>query len=359
MVIQILKISCYISIFQIVLICFYLFFKKGNHLQNRKLLIALLLVWAVFISGSFILISSKKSILLYDVGHLLNLAIFLVAPVLYLYFKSLFSPDFRLSLKDLLHAIPFAVVFFVLVYEILLRGTVKYVFYPESVFVISLLLLQNICYSFLIMRQLGTLQGEDVDKSKVKLYRYFLGSAATLFAFKLLIFVSWNVFLNVEVCVFITGIFFLVAFIIINSLVLFSLNNPSLLIGAFRYQNSGMSREELEENLRKITALFANRQVFTDPLISLERLSANLQISDRAVSQTINRMCGLNFNDFVNKYRIEYAMELIREDESRKILDIAYETGFNSKTTFNSSFKKITGQTPSAYKKSLLRTAAV
>ena len=359
MIIQILKISCYISIFQILLICFYLFFKKGNHLQNRRLLIALLLVWAVFISGSFILISTKKSVFAYDIGHLMNLSIFLVAPILYLYFKSLFVPGFKLSSGEAIHLLPFAAVFTILAREIMAQGAIKYVFYPEAIYLISLLLMQNLCYFYLIMRDLNGMQGDDIDRSKVKLYRWFLSSAAILFGLKLLIFLTWNVMKFTDICIFITGIFFIIAFIIINSLVIFSLNNPSLLIGAFRYQNSGMNREELEENLKKITALFTDKKMLSDPLISLERLSRTLQISDRALSETINRMCGLNFNDFLNKYRIEYATELIREDESRKILDIAYEVGFNSKTTFNSSFKKFTGQTPSEYKKSLANAATV
>jgi AraC-like DNA-binding protein len=90
-----------------------------------------------------------------------------------------------------------------------------------------------------------------------------------------------------------------------------------------------------------------------DPLLSLERLSKSVRIPERILSQVINQSSGLNFNDFINKYRTEHAQKLLKDEPNKKVLEVAYECGFNSKTTFNSAFKKFTGQTPSEFKKNL------
>jgi AraC-like DNA-binding protein len=71
------------------------------------------------------------------------------------------------------------------------------------------------------------------------------------------------------------------------------------------------------------------------------------------MSYLINSGFGENFFQFINKYRVERAKELLNIDKLSKysILGIAFESGFNSKTTFNTTFKKFTNQTPSEYLK--------
>jgi AraC-like DNA-binding protein len=58
-----------------------------------------------------------------------------------------------------------------------------------------------------------------------------------------------------------------------------------------------------------------------------------------------------NFHDFINHYRIEFAAKMLREDKEKSILDITYDSGFNSKSSFNSEFKKNIYMTPSQYRK--------
>ena len=92
---------------------------------------------------------------------------------------------------------------------------------------------------------------------------------------------------------------------------------------------------------------------FTDANLTLKKLANQTNIPERQLSQTINTELQQNFYEFLNHYRIEAAKQLLVDPsyEHLTILAIAYEVGFNSKSSFNAAFKKIAGITPSQYKK--------
>lgn len=87
--------------------------------------------------------------------------------------------------------------------------------------------------------------------------------------------------------------------------------------------------------------------------LTLKMLAQTLSASERAVSQVINNHMAENFYDLINTYRIEAAKGLLQSSEasSLTILEILYEVGFNSKSSFNTQFKKKTGLTPSQFRK--------
>ncbi|MNY70445.1 Melibiose operon regulatory protein [compost metagenome] len=80
-----------------------------------------------------------------------------------------------------------------------------------------------------------------------------------------------------------------------------------------------------------------------------------MNVPVRELSVLINHQLGQHFYDFVNTYRIENAKEILKDSSKSKvtILEILYEVGFNSKSSFNSAFRKHTGNTPTEYRKSL------
>jgi AraC-like DNA-binding protein len=82
-------------------------------------------------------------------------------------------------------------------------------------------------------------------------------------------------------------------------------------------------------------------------------LSNQLGMKVRDLSILINHKLDQHFFDFVNQYRISKAMELLRDPQNTKmtVLEILYEVGFNSKSSFNTIFKKQTGQTPTQYRR--------
>jgi len=76
-------------------------------------------------------------------------------------------------------------------------------------------------------------------------------------------------------------------------------------------------------------------------------------MSPSQVSDLINKGLGQNFNDYINKYRVEVIVKKLSDENNNhlSILAIALDNGFNSKATFNRVFKKKTGKSPSEYRK--------
>src|SRR5207253_4265417 len=96
---------------------------------------------------------------------------------------------------------------------------------------------------------------------------------------------------------------------------------------------------------------------FLDSELTLDELAVQLQVKPKLLSQTINEVAQQNFFEFINHYRIEEAKRLLTNPKDKKItvLEVMYEVGFNSKSSFNTLFKKATGLTPSEFKKNHLQ----
>lgn len=118
-----------------------------------------------------------------------------------------------------------------------------------------------------------------------------------------------------------------------------------------KYLKSGLTQEQLEDIHRALSAAMHDEKVFKDAELTLTSLAHHLSVNPNYLSQVINQMEGKNFYDFVNEKRIEEFKKLIAEPKNQKytLLALAYDCGFNSKTSFNRHFKKVTGQSPSEY----------
>jgi len=101
--------------------------------------------------------------------------------------------------------------------------------------------------------------------------------------------------------------------------------------------------------------LMQEEKLYLDSELSLNDLSERMELSVHQLSELINQGHGLNFNDYINQFRVEEFKNLLQQSrfENDTLLSVAFEAGFNSKTTFNTSFKKFTGLTPSQYKRSI------
>ncbi len=105
------------------------------------------------------------------------------------------------------------------------------------------------------------------------------------------------------------------------------------------------------EEIIKDLALLMSEGVYKDSKLSLGKLSAQLQISTHHLSQIINQQTQGNYFDLINQYRIQDAKELLLEGEM-SVIDIAYEVGYNSKSSFYTEFKRRTEMTPHKFKTS-------
>jgi AraC-like DNA-binding protein len=111
--------------------------------------------------------------------------------------------------------------------------------------------------------------------------------------------------------------------------------------------------EEIPILKQQLTSLMIEQKPYLDSELNLVKLADLLSISSHQLSYLINTGFNENFFQYINKFRVEKAKDLLRssEKDNLTILGIAFESGFNSKTSFNTTFKKITNQTPSEFKK--------
>ncbi len=100
-----------------------------------------------------------------------------------------------------------------------------------------------------------------------------------------------------------------------------------------------------------MNVIFEEEKQFKNPDLKLQDVAKQLQISTHSLSQYLNDNLGKSFSVFVNEYRIEAAKELLITKKEFTIEAIGYECGFNSKSTFFTTFKSVTKTTPAAYKK--------
>ncbi len=114
--------------------------------------------------------------------------------------------------------------------------------------------------------------------------------------------------------------------------------------------------------LQQLDQHLASTKLYLDPDLGLDKLSAAIGESKYHVSEALNMYAGKSFYQYVNEYRISRAMEIMTSIHQKNlpvnILMIAFECGFKAKSSFNAYFKKITGETPSAYLSRLKAGAA-
>lgn len=118
---------------------------------------------------------------------------------------------------------------------------------------------------------------------------------------------------------------------------------------------TALSVTEAERLERDLLALMATECPWKDPDLTLADLAVRLESTPHKVSELLNARLRQTFYDFVNGYRVEDVQRRIASGETRTrtILNLAFDAGFASKSTFNQAFKTRTGQTPSAYKRTL------
>jgi AraC-like DNA-binding protein len=122
-----------------------------------------------------------------------------------------------------------------------------------------------------------------------------------------------------------------------------------------RYLKSALDETMMDEYEAKLKKYMQQSKVYLDTELSLDDLAHKIKIPKHHITQLLNDRVHKNFYSFINEYRIEEAMQKLRDPEvDVNMLSLAFDCGFNSKSSFNSYFKKITGVTPSAYRKSML-----
>lgn len=362
--------------FQFLFLALYLFTHKKGIKRNNSLLALLFFLFAI----NLIDFAARVSGLIFPnpMVHLLDDAFFfLYGPILYFYCRAVVFHDFAFKKRDAWNLVPYAIytcfVLFLIVSldkesgpEIALKITTAD--FPAWVYVISLFIYLHILYYlWLSWRTIKTYHAVIKDKYSsidgIKLdWLNFILRAFTVITIVAMIhnltpIFSNKIFLYVSVTVLL-----LVTFYFINLILVKALNQPAIFSGIAKketekYAMSNLSQVDISNYKNQLTNLMLTDQPYLNPDLNSKDLAEELGVSGKALSQVINQGFDQNFYDFINTFRCEEVKTILQgPDKKITIIEAMFEAGFNSKSSFNKEFKKLTGQTPSEFKKSLSQT---
>lgn len=349
--------------------------KSGNRISNRILASYLLIIFLSIFHNLYFRMELQS--FLPHLAYQGLKVLYLSAPALYFYTKSLTRDDFRFKATDLLHLIPFFIFSLALLLLFDLKSLPDKMAILErrafifSATVSSLLLLgyylQLIIYLILSLRILHRYQmrirqvysaTEHINLSWLRFVLYgFL--IIWIFDISMLIiknmYSDWRIIYRYLEAISRTYTFSYILIFVFKGLkhpqIFHSSSNDAL---TTKYANSPLTAALKDTYLEKLLTYMEAERPYLNPTVSINQIAEALDILPKYLSQIINEQLGKNFFDFINSYRIEEAKKMLRENKQQRltVLEILYEVGFNSKSSFNTAFKKATGQTPSQFRSS-------
>jgi len=110
----------------------------------------------------------------------------------------------------------------------------------------------------------------------------------------------------------------------------------------------------INSQIESLRNYVSEHELYLNPSLTIQEVSQKVGIPVRELSLLINQNINQHFFDFINEFRIEKAMKFLKDNSKNKltVLEILYEVGFNSKSSFNTAFKKHTNMTPTEFRKS-------
>ncbi|MFD2587455.1 helix-turn-helix domain-containing protein [Croceitalea marina] len=122
-----------------------------------------------------------------------------------------------------------------------------------------------------------------------------------------------------------------------------------------KYANSSISEAEASRLIEKLDTIMESEKLYLDPKLTLSKLSERLEVKRKSLSQSINQIKGYNYSKYIACLRVEEAKIMLASTDKNhhKISAIAYDSGFNSTSSFNASFKAFVGLTAKEYRESL------
>ncbi|MCY7357542.1 MAG: helix-turn-helix domain-containing protein [Rudanella sp.] len=120
------------------------------------------------------------------------------------------------------------------------------------------------------------------------------------------------------------------------------------------YGKSGLSVGQLTEGWQALETFMRAEKPYLNPDLSLDDLAGRLKLSRQRVSQILTQKAERNFYAYINEYRVADMQRLMKQKPGGRILEMAFGVGFQSKTTLNAYFRKVTGYSPTEYQQFLL-----
>ena len=285
--------------------------------------------------------------------------IFLLGPLLFFYFRSIVMPQAVIDRKDLVHLILFIAYLVLIIPHYILGNDSTYSLYLRR-FMGSpwIFLILQFGYYLIKARRLVNLHKaniqekfSNVDRMDVSWLNIIIWIFTLIFLF-ITIATPWLIHgLNLSSyyttsAIFFSLVLFFIAFRGIQQKLPFDTN------AAIDVEPNFSVNDNLQPLKEKLLIHMETSKPFLDAELTLIDLAKQLALSRNQLSLVINNGVGDNFYNFINKFRVEEVKELIRNDSDKQytIIALAQDAGFNSKSSFNSIFKKLTGLTPSQYR---------
>ena len=317
-------------------------------------------------------------------------AYLVMGPLMWFYIKGLTSEDrWQFSSKDLIHFSPFFLGLFLVLFDLFVFNVDQIKRSPEAYwatisgfekvytaivlglwgFAWTILRIQPFIYLYLIVRRLSGYRNRlkdvfaSIEGKDLGWLNYYLVIFAGIWTIILVTVINGNISGSKSPSPLANGILFLVLVVLLGIFSLYQKpgfedqyldklthsNQKGFSEQSKKYQRSALNSEDANRIAAKINNAMQKDRLFLDPSLSLKKLSEHLRISPNYISQTLNETMGECFFDYVNRWRIEAAKPDIIE-ANKTILAIAYDVGFNARSSFYKAFKKETGQTPSEYR---------
>lgn len=335
--------------------------KRGNKKANR-LLSNFILIITLTLLGRYFYTVHPLTLLNAKILFVGDFIIFLLGPMLYLYLLELFRVNPNLRIHPAVHILP-SVIYLVIIFPFFTADRLTFlklsndylnVFTGIEIFAV----LQNLAYiilcSLILKRYVGESDNQNSSVPQIKFYKILLGITLTG-----LIFWSLSLgfrFFDPEGA----GDYFgyqLVWIVLSCAMIVlgyYTLLNSEIITydtTAKKYESKPTGIENINELSLKLGKIMSESKPYLNPKLTLAELSEMSGINTHLLSRVINEKHNKNFFAFINSYRIEEFKKIIENDESKHLtlLAVAYDAGFNSKTTFNTAFKKLTNQTPREY----------
>lgn len=361
------------SVTQAVVLSSFLLLPSNFRQTSNKLLVVVLLSIAAEYAELF-LYGTGMTVLHPNYAYIGTLVTVLQPPAIYLYTKSLMYRSFEIEPRHSVHLIPFFVavgVFFFGYYlqpvdvkvHILMDQDLPGM--PTSLplaLVIHGVFLSYLIYSVVALRKFAASVRNifsDIESKQISWLKLLLSGYAVVWMVSLAYCLSFYIFKSTGETGYVLMVAGVSGFIFINMLVIHALKQPAIF--------SGLTKEEAElleerdageetalptiEQKNRVEQFMEKEKPFLNANLSLNQLAKQMGISPRDLSFVINHGFGMNFFDFVGDYRIRHATGLLGlREQGKTILTVMYESGFNSKSVFNTAFKQKTGMTPTQYR---------
>ena len=295
-------------------------------------------------------------------------------PLLFLYILSIIYTNFRLKKKHLVHVLPWFVHIIVFIPNFfLVDENAKPIFLntydtaTESSFLTIFGYLVSLSYFiaeiYYVVRYRKLLLENYTDKNAFKNYNW-LKQLLILLSIGQIITIIKNIFRAsysleltnaLRIITLLFGVFF------IFWLVLKALNSPKLfrgidvnLLTSKEIKKEKPIDEKVNSQLEFLKNYMTTEKSYLNPSLSIRSFSEEIKMNSRDISVLINQNLKQHFFDFINEYRVKEAMKILKNPSKKEftVLEILYEVGFNSKSSFNTAFKKYTGLTPTQFRKS-------